>query len=264
MDVLTFVADSEWPITEQFVLAEPELDENWNYTGWIVGDKLVIDVVAGQELKIQVNALTDWSNWSTPAVDYTLNATFKSSKAVITAQPQSLEAADGETAVFTVAVDGDVASYQWYYRRNAADAWHTTKLSGFDTNKLSVAMNANRNGYQYYCVIIDTLGNKLTTEVATLTLEAAVTITVQPADQSVAAGANAMFAVTAEGEGLTYQWYYRRGAADSWHTTKLSGYNTMELTVPALATRDGYQYYCVVTDAQGSTVSSEIATLSVN
>ena len=71
-DVLTYVEDSEWPISEQYELAEPEIDENWNYTGWIVKENLTLDVKAGQQVKIQVNGLTDWENWTVPAIDYVL------------------------------------------------------------------------------------------------------------------------------------------------------------------------------------------------
>ena len=71
-DRLTYLEGEDWPISQQFELAIPEEDDNWNYIGWIVAENLTIDVVAGQQLKIQVNGLTDWSNWSVPAVDYTL------------------------------------------------------------------------------------------------------------------------------------------------------------------------------------------------
>ena len=72
VDLLTYLPDEEWPVSEYYELAEPEIDDEWNYIGWIVADSLVIEVTAGQELKIQVSGLTDWSDWSVPAVDYTL------------------------------------------------------------------------------------------------------------------------------------------------------------------------------------------------
>ena len=77
-DKLTYLPDEEWPISEQYELAVPEEDDNWNYIGWIVEEQLVIDVTAGQQVKIQINALTDLETWSTPAIDYTLNITVNS------------------------------------------------------------------------------------------------------------------------------------------------------------------------------------------
>ncbi|MBQ6839593.1 MAG: hypothetical protein IJO45_02755, partial [Oscillospiraceae bacterium] len=76
VDRLTYTEDSEWPISEQFTLAEPEMDENWNYTGWVVAENLEVVVTAGQTLKIQINALTDWSTWTAPAMMYTLTTDF--------------------------------------------------------------------------------------------------------------------------------------------------------------------------------------------
>ena len=80
VDKLTYVEDSEWPISEQFQLAEPAIDENWNYTGWTVAENLQIEVVAGQQLKIQVNGLTDWATWTVPAIDYTLTGSFEAAE----------------------------------------------------------------------------------------------------------------------------------------------------------------------------------------
>lgn len=80
VDKLTYTEDSEWPISTQYALAEPVVDENYNYTGWTVAENLVIEVVAGEQLKIQVNALTDWSTWTTPAIDYTLTGDFEAAE----------------------------------------------------------------------------------------------------------------------------------------------------------------------------------------
>lgn len=72
VDVLTYVDGEDWPISEQFALAEPEMDDNWCYVSWIVADDLTIEVQAGQEVKIQIEGLTDFSTWTTPAIEYTL------------------------------------------------------------------------------------------------------------------------------------------------------------------------------------------------
>ena len=71
-DVVVEISEDGWPVTEQYVLAEPDINENWNYVGWIVKENLTLDVKAGQQVKIQVNALTDWATWTAPAMDYIL------------------------------------------------------------------------------------------------------------------------------------------------------------------------------------------------
>ncbi len=70
------ISEDGWPVTEQFELATVEYDDNGDRS-WVVAENLVIEVVAGQQLNIQVNGLTDWDTWSAPAVDYTLTASFE-------------------------------------------------------------------------------------------------------------------------------------------------------------------------------------------
>ncbi len=89
-----------------------------------------------------------------------------------------------------------------------------------------------------------------------------IVITGQPANQSAEKDANAIFTVTATGNGLKYQWYYTSNG-ENWYTTGLPGAQTAQLTVKALAGRNGYQYRCQITDADKNTVITEAATLTV-
>lgn len=81
-------------------------------------------------------------------------------------------------------------------------------------------------------------------------------ITSQPADQTVAAGATAMFSIGASGAGtLTYQW--QRDGLD------ISGANSDSYATPTVTDADnGALYRCVVSNAFGSTTSAT-ATLTV-
>ena len=76
VDVLTYVEGEEWPISVQYELAVVEYDEVTWQPSWVVAEQLVIEVVAGQQVKIQVQGLTDWETWTTPAIEYTLNMSF--------------------------------------------------------------------------------------------------------------------------------------------------------------------------------------------
>ena len=87
-------------------------------------------------------------------------------------------------------------------------------------------------------------------------------ITAQPEDTSVTAGEKATFTVAAEGVGVTYCWRYSRDGIN-WYNTTMEGAKTATLTVPALVSRNGYKYYCVLTDETGAELVSEIATLTV-
>ena len=261
-DLLTYVEDSEWPISEQFTLAEPTIDENWNYVGWDVAEELVIEMQAGQELKIQVNGLTDWSNWTTPAVDYTLTIEAEAQEpAAITAQPENVTVASGEKAIFTVATTGEVVSYQWQYKK--LHVWFDTTMEGYNTDTLTVAATGQRNGYDYRCVVTFADGTKITSDAAEMTVETVITITDQPNDQLVALGYKGQFTVAAEGEGLKYQWEYKRPGSDLWIITAMEGATKATVMIETTTARDGYEYRCKITDAAGAVAYSEAATMTV-
>ena len=259
VDKLTYTADSEWPISEQFTLAEPEMDENWNYIGWIVQDQLVIDVVAGQQLKIQVNGLTDWSTWTVPAVDYTLNASFEAAYG-ITAQPENVTAESGTTATFTVAAKGEPVSYQWQYRK--IYKWFNTEMEGYNTDTLTVNVNGARNGYDYRCIITYADGTQIISEPAELTVPSTIVIVDHPNNQAIALGAKAQFTALAEGDGIQYAWQFSRNG-ETWAYTQMEGYTKPTVLIETTAARDGYLYRCEIKDATGAVAYTEPATLTV-
>ena len=88
------------------------------------------------------------------------------------------------------------------------------------------------------------------------------TITGQPKSQTVAEGQTATFTVEANGENLSYQWQQSINSGSSW--TDISGANAATYTTAATTTSmNGYQYCCVASNSAGS-VTSEVATLTVN
>ncbi|CAB4159901.1 Fibronectin type III [uncultured Caudovirales phage] len=86
-------------------------------------------------------------------------------------------------------------------------------------------------------------------------------ITVQPANQTVTAGATATFSVTATGSGLTYQWR-RNGTNISGATS--SSYTTPATTVSGGSANNGDVYSVVVTGDTAPAATSSNATLTVN
>lgn len=97
------------------------------------------------------------------------------------------------------------------------------------------------------------------------TRQHAIKITQQPQDVTAAEGANALFTVTASGNGLTYQWQFLpTGSGANWSNTSATGATTSQLTIQALSYRNGYQYHCVITDSNGNQVTSAEATLTVS
>ncbi len=180
-------------------------------------------------------------------------------------QPTSIEVVESNYANFFVFAMGTDLTFQWQYKTPTGD-WKdcSSATQGYNTPTLSVqgvTGSANRDGYQYRCVVTSP-GGSVTSDAATLHVLA---IKTQPKNATVNDSEYAAFKVVATGTGLTYQWQYKNPATGVWKNSSSAtdGYNTATLNVVATAARNGYQYRCIVTDANGNKVTSKAATLTV-
>ena len=176
-------------------------------------------------------------------------------------QPQSITVESGETVQFHVEVTGDVVSYKWEYRK----VWKffDTAMTGFDTDTLIVPATGARNGYGYRCTITFADGTVLVSDVAKLNVNTYIEITGNPNDQTVVLGYKGQFTVAAVGEGLKYQWEYRRPDGEKWSETAMEGATKPTVMIETTTSRDGYEYRCKVTDVTGKVTYSGIATMRV-
>ncbi|MBK8951294.1 MAG: T9SS type A sorting domain-containing protein [Chitinophagaceae bacterium] len=89
-----------------------------------------------------------------------------------------------------------------------------------------------------------------------------VSITTQPASQTVCSGVNVTFSVVASGNSQSYQWQLSTNAGSTW--TNITNANAASLTLTAVTTAmNAYQYRCVVTNSC-FTATSNAAVLTVN
>ncbi|MBQ2061262.1 MAG: immunoglobulin domain-containing protein [Oscillospiraceae bacterium] len=175
----------------------------------------------------------------------------------ITQQPEDVTAAVGETAQFTVAATGVYVKYQWQYK--SGGKWVDSKMTGYDTPTLSVPVTGARNGRVYRCHVLDKSGDSVDSASAKLTVTT--TVTAQPRDVTAPVNDTATFTVSATGAKLKYSWQYNKG--NGWANSGMDGYNTATLSVPVTAARNGYQYRCVITNANGTKTTTQAATLLV-
>jgi len=84
----------------------------------------------------------------------------------------------------------------------------------------------------------------------------------QPESVTAESGATVQFCVEAQGIVVSYKWQYRK--IYKWFDTSMEGFDTDTLTVAATGARNGYDYRCVVTFADGTVLYSEPAELTVN
>jgi len=177
--------------------------------------------------------------------------------AQITSQPKDAAVKLGDTVSVSLAASGDGITYQWYWKNADQAAYQPSSSTG---NTYSTGMTEEKDGRTVYCVITDKYGNSVTSDVATLSILTSVQITGQPASVSVKNGATASTSVTAEGEGLTYQWYWKNADQDVYLLSSASG-DTYSTAMSE--EKDGRTVYCVITDKHGNSVTSDVATLSL-
>lgn len=181
----------------------------------------------------------------------------------ITGQPAAQNMYAGQTAVFSVKAQGDIASWQWQYKTATGSGWMNATAAGNKTAQLSVPATAGRDGYMYRCKITDTAGGIWFSGAAVLSLKAVPDINSQPSDVSAAAGKTVTFKVGTTETPASYQWKYKTPVGTKWLNATAEGNTTQTLKVPVTKGKDGYIYKCVVTFADSTVKISQVAKLTV-
>ena len=104
-------------------------------------------------------------------------------------------------------------------------------------------------------------GEQLISETAVVTMQKP--IKVQPVSVEAVKGTTAEFTVETSWENVTYQWEYCNANSDKWRTSSMEGNDTATIKVPAGSWRNGQKYRCVITAADGRSVTSDAAVLTV-
>ena len=201
--------------------------------------------------------ITDaWGNSVTTDPVVVIMATQKHELA-ITAQPENDTAKLGEGFCVTVEAQGDALKYQWYWRNAGAETWN---ISGQRDNTYDDIMTKARHNREVKCVITDMWGNSTQTEVALITAEpsAELALTLAPTDAEAALGGGFCVTVEAQGDGLTYTWYFKNANASHWSKSGVTDNTYNDIMTTA---RAGRQIYCVITDIWGNSITTETVTL---
>ena len=72
-------------------------------------------------------------------------------------------------------------------------------------------------------------------------------------------GDTAVFTASADGEGLTYQWQYKKVANGAWWDSAMAGSTTPTISVEFTPAREAYLYRCKVTDSTGEVRNTDAA-----
>ena len=176
--------------------------------------------------------------------------------ASIAKQPKDSIVQSGETAKVTVKASGDGLKYQWYIKNAGKDKFSKSSVT---KSFYSTKMTDKSAGRQVYCVVTDAYGKKVQSK--TVTLGMSVAITQQPESVTVAEGETAKITVKAIGDGLKYTWYF--SDVDDATFKKTSTFKGNTYSVKMSEARDGRLVYCVITDAYGNKVATDVVSLKM-
>ena len=193
----------------------------------------------------------------------------------ISGQPANSTICAGNNTTFSVAATGTTLSYQWQESINGGGSWNNITNGGIYSGATSATLTLTgviigMNAYQYRCVVTGTCAPlNVNSNAGILTVNAATSISGQPGNSTICAGANTTFSVTATGTTLTYQWQLSTNGGGSWNNLSngapYSGVSTSTLTITgASAAINTYQYRCVVSSTCSSPLNSNAGTLTVN
>lgn len=176
---------------------------------------------------------------------------------VIIEQPTDITINYGKMAKFAPVIKGEGLTYTWYYK-DAKTSWYKSSLT---TATYDIKGTAARDGRQVYCVATDITGKSVKTGIATLTVlpNEELAIIDQPEVVEGTLNKNVSVALNVTGDDLTYVWYYSDNGGKSYYKSSLT---TATYDIILKEERMGRKVYCVITDAFGDTVKSDVITIN--
>ena len=186
---------------------------------------------------------------------------------VITSQPVNRTVTAGQNATFSVTATGTPApTYQWQVSTNNGSTWSNVSSGGTGATLTLTSVTTAMNNYRYRVTVANTAGS-VTSNSATLTVDPVIiqtpVITSHPVNQTIAAGQNATFSVTATGTPvLTYQWQVSTNNGSTWSNVSSGGTGATLTLTSVTSAMNNYRYRVTVANAAGS-VTSNSATLTV-
>lgn len=181
---------------------------------------------------------------------------------LVTKQPTDQMVPVGKKVHFKVETESEELSYQWYSLAPGSRIWKYIKSSAGKKADYSFKVKESQAGYLYRCEISD--GNRIvSTPPVRLTIGEGVTITTQPKDVAVTAGEKAVFTVEAQGQNLSYQWYYLKPGGTDWTVVKSAAGKNAVYSLKTETRHNGYQYRCEVSNGEVSATTNAVS-LTVN
>jgi hypothetical protein len=165
--------------------------------------------------------------------------------------PADLTRCEGQNALFQITANGSNLLYQW--NQNGNPISNDGHFGGTQTTDLSITNLVLSDEAAYNCVVTGSCGTVIG-NIASLTVNELVAITVNPVSISVLTGNNTSFTVVASGDITGYQW--RKNGVDLIDGGSISGATTNNLIITGVAAIDADVYTCLVSGSCNSVISN--------
>jgi gliding motility-associated-like protein/uncharacterized repeat protein (TIGR01451 family) len=209
-------------------------------------DTLTFDPASTLDNALNYNVTISSGNCSVTSNDASITINTTPS---ITLQPANQTACLGDSISFTVTATGTGLTYQWNIGTNP--------ILGATNDILTIDPVIALSALNNYNVTVSNGVCSVTSNNASLTLNTAPIITLQPSSQTICEGDSVSFIVSATGSGLSYQW--RIGSAN------ITGATNDTLTFdPSTIANGTSNYNVVVTGTCSPSVTSVDVSLTVN
>ncbi len=186
----------------------------------------------------------------------------------ITTPPANAGVTAGANASFSVVAAGSPApTYKWQRSTDGgasyADLSASSTYSGVATATLAIAgVSQAMVGYKFRAVASNGVGADAISSAATLSVNVAPAISVQPKSQAVSTGANLVLSVGASGSPEpSYQW--KKAGANLSDGGRIAGATTATLTITAVQSGDEGSYTVVVNNGIDPSATSSAASVTL-
>ena len=180
----------------------------------------------------------------------------------------------GEKVTFFVETTAVNPKYKWYYSKDEGETWSNCRYDGYTTGCISFDVQSFQYGYQFKCIIKDN-DKEVVSRIFTVN-EKATRILDQSHSVAANAGETASLNVKAEGNKLSYRWYYSADGGTTWRktvnytvvdaqgnksTVPYEGSTEDTLSFIVLDVHYSYLFKCAVTDRAKNVIESEYITI---
>ncbi len=185
----------------------------------------------------------------------------------ITAHPKSVTAPVGKAYKMAVGAMGNGLTYSWEMSKDGGLTWTKSTVDGYATSEIIFTATEAYHGRQDRCVVTDENGDTAISNPGVVIVEELkdiLTITAHPKSVVATLGTAYKMSVGAVGKDLTYSWEMSKDGGATWTKSTVDGYATSEIIFTVTAAYAGRQYRCVITDADGNSVTTVGAEITIN